>query len=54
MAAAIGVREDHVREDLRRLPRGSREGSQVRRLVALAVIFDGASRSDLAPVSTRT
>jgi transposase len=50
MAAAIGLREDYVGDDLRRLGRGSRDGRQVRRLLALAAIYDGASRTEAARI----
>jgi transposase len=46
MAAAIELREDYVGGDLRRLARGSRDGRQVRRLLALAAIYDGGSRTE--------
>ena len=36
MAAAIGLRSDFNGNDLRRLARASKDGRQVRRLVALA------------------
>jgi transposase len=50
MAAAIGLREDHAGDDLRRLARVSRDGRQVRRLLALAAIYDGASRTEAARI----
>ena len=50
MASAIGVREDYSSEDLRRLARRCRDADQVRRLLALAVILDGASRTEAAKV----
>ena len=50
MAAAIGLREDYVGDDLRRLARVSRDGRQVRRLLALAAIYDGGSRTEAARV----
>ena len=50
MAAAIGLREDYAGDDLRRLARGSRDGRQVRRLLALAAIYDGNSRTEAARV----
>jgi len=50
MAAAIGIRNDFSAEDLRRLARGSRDAKQVRRLLALAVILDGGSRTEAAQV----
>ena len=48
MAAAIGVRTDHTSEDLRRFARRCGDPDQVRRLLAIALILDGGSRSDAA------
>ena len=48
MAAAIGVRWDYTSADLRRFARRCREADQVRRVLALAVILDGGSRSEAA------
>ena len=50
MAAAIGLRGDFTGDDLRRLARGSRDAKQVRRLLALAVIRDGGSRTEAAQI----
>jgi transposase len=50
MAAAIGLRGDYAGNDLRRLACGSRDGRQVRRLLALAVIYDGGSRTEAARI----
>lgn len=50
MAAAIGVRGDYSAADLRRLARRCGDAEQVRRLLALASILDGGSRSDAAKV----
>jgi transposase len=50
MAAAIGVREDYGGDDLRRLARGNRDARQVRRLLALAAIYDGGSRTEAARI----
>jgi transposase len=50
MAAAIGVREDYAGDDLRRLARCSRDARQVRRLLALAAIYDGNSRTEAARI----
>ncbi len=50
MAAAIGLREDYVGDDLRRLACGSRDARQVRRLLALAAIYDGTSRTEAARI----
>lgn len=51
MAAAIGVRTDYTSADLRRLVRRCGDADQVRRMLALAVILDGGSRSEAARVA---
>jgi transposase len=48
MAAAVGLRADFTATDLRRLAQSRRDAGQVRRLLSLAVIYDGGSRSDAA------
>lgn len=48
MAAAIGVRSDYSSADLRHFARRCRDADQVRRVLALAVILDGGSRSEAA------
>lgn len=48
MAGAIGMRGDYTGPDLRRLARRCSDADQVRRLLSLAVILDGGSRSDAA------
>jgi transposase len=50
MAAATRLRGDFTADDLRRLARGSRDGKQVRRLLALAAIYAGGSRSEAARI----
>ena len=50
MAKAIPIRADHGADDLRRLARASRDASQTRRLLALAAIYDGASRTEAARI----
>lgn len=50
MAAAIKLRGDFTDDDLRRLARSSRDAKQVRRLLALAVIRDGGSRTEAARI----
>jgi transposase len=50
MAGAIGLRGDYSGADLRRLARRCGDADQVRRLLALAVILDGGSRSEAAKV----
>ena len=51
MAAAIGVRSDYTSTDLRRFARRSEDPDQVRRLLAVALILDGGSRSGAAKVA---
>ena len=46
--AAILLRDDFDGSALRRLARQSRDAGQTRRLLALAAIYDGGSRSDAA------
>ena len=48
MGAAIGLREDFGSADLRGLARLSTDANQARRLLALAVIYDGGRRTDAA------
>ena len=50
MAAGIGLRLDFDGAELRRLARTSRDAKQVRRLLALATIYEGASRSEAARI----
>lgn len=50
MAAAIDLRLDFDGDGLRRIARTSKDGRQVRRLLALAVIYDGDTRSEAARV----
>ena len=48
MGAAIPLRGDFDAADLRGLAKRSRDGAQSRRLLALAMIYDGHRRSDAA------
>ena len=48
MAAPIGLRSDFDGDGLRRIARVSKDGRLVRRLLALAAIYDGGSRSEAA------
>lgn len=45
MAAAIRLRADYTADDLRRLAKVSRDAKQTRRLLSLATIYDGGSRT---------
>lgn len=51
MAAAIGVRSDYTSTDLRQFARRCSDADQVRRLLAMALILDGRSRSEAAKVA---
>ncbi len=50
MGRALALREDFTGPDLRRLARASRDADQTRRLLALAVIYDGGSRGSAASI----
>jgi transposase len=50
MAAAIGIRGDYEAAQLRALAKRSDDAGQTRRLLALAAIYDGGSRSDAAKI----
>jgi transposase len=50
MAAAIELREDFNSGALRASARRSKDGPQARRLLALASIYDGATRSEAAKI----
>lgn len=54
MGAAISLRADFDAEGLRRLARKSNHASQARRLLALALIYGGGSRSDAARLGNVT
>ena len=48
MARGISLRNGCKGDDLRFLARSSRDAKQARRLLALSLIYDGASRSEAA------
>ena len=50
MAAPIALRKDFDGPGLRRLAKRSKDAAQARRLLALAEIYDGGSRSDAARI----
>lgn len=50
MAAAIGLRLDFDGAGLRKVARSSKDARQVRRLLALASIYEGSSRSEAARI----
>jgi hypothetical protein len=50
MAAAVRLRSDYDGAALRRVARASRDAKQVRRLQAVAVIYEGESRHEAARI----
>ena len=50
MSAAVALRQDFTADDLRRLAMAGRDAGQGRRLLALAEIYDGGSRTDAARI----
>jgi putative transposase len=50
MAAAIGLRGDFDAGALRAAAKRSKDGGQARRLLALAAIYDGATRTEAAKI----
>ncbi len=50
MGIAIGLRKDFDATTLRAIARGSKDGPQARRLLALAAIYNGATRSESAKI----
>lgn len=50
MAAAVPLRPDFTAADLHHLARRARDADQTRRLLTLAVIYDGGSRTEAARV----
>ena len=54
MAAPIALREDFDGPGLRRLAKTTKDAAQARRLLALAEIYDGGSRTDAARIGSVT
>ncbi len=52
MGAAIGLREDFGGGQLRALARRAKDAGQARRLLALAVIYDGGRRTEAAKIGS--
>ncbi len=52
MGAAIGLRDDFGSGRLRALARTVKDAGQARRLLALAVIYDGGRRTEAAKVGS--
>jgi len=54
MASPIPLRDDFDGSALRRLARATKDADQARRLLSLASIYDGGSRTDAATIGTVT
>ncbi len=52
MSACIALRDDYDSLELRRLAKASRDPRQVRRLLALAAVYDGMNRAEAAKVGS--
>src|SRR5712671_6136133 len=50
MSAAIGLRDDYGSGGLRAAAKRSKDGRQARRLLALAAIYEGATRTEAAKI----
>ncbi len=50
MASAVNLREDYSAAELRRLARAARDANQSRRLLSLAAVVDGMSRTEAARI----
>src|SRR3979409_1043002 len=50
MSAAVGLRDDFTAADLRRLAGKAKDADQVRRLLALAAVYDGMDRATAARI----
>ncbi len=50
MSAKIPLRTDYDATDVRALARKATDANQVRRLLAIAAVYDGMNRSDAAAV----
>ena len=50
MAAPVRLRDDYTADDVRKAAKQSKDAAQTRRLLALAAIYDGASRGEAARI----
>src|SRR5215510_12281421 len=50
MGQAIAVRTDYTASEVRRFAKRAKDAAQVRRLLAIAAVLDGASREDAAKI----
>ncbi len=51
MSASIALRDDYDGAMLRRLAKASKDANQTRRLLSLALIYDGARRGEAASLA---
>ena len=51
MVKPVPLRTDFSATDLRELARSSKDATQARRLLALAAIYDGATRKEAATIA---
>jgi transposase len=50
MGRAVAVRADYTADEVRRLAKQAKDGAQARRLLAIAAVLDGASRTEAAKI----
>lgn len=50
MASSVQLRDDYNAAELRELAKRSRDPPQIRRLLALAAVYEGMSRAEAAKV----
>src|ERR1700752_3510718 len=50
MGRAVAVRDDYTAGEVRRLEKQAKDGAQARRLLAIAAVLDGASRTEAAKI----
>src|SRR6201984_688059 len=50
MGRAVAVRADYTAGEVRRLAKQAKDGAQARRLLAIAAVLDGASRTEAAKI----
>jgi len=50
MAAPVRLRDDYTADDVRKVAKQAKDAAQTRRLLALAAIYDGASRGEAARI----
>jgi hypothetical protein len=50
MGRAVAVRTDYAAGEVRQLAKRAKDGAQARRLLAIAAVLDGASRTEAAEI----